>query len=121
MTTEPPRRLRPSGAARVKTILTQTRGAQSAQGSTGSARPVADRPRSKDYTPPAVGALVASASYRDPASSFAYGFGDPSQKFKSFGDDGLYFAYDSGSQSIQLLLPGWYQFAVDGFINGGTA
>lgn len=51
MTTEPPRRLRPSGAARAKTILTQTRGAQSAQGSTGSARPVPDRPRSKDYQP----------------------------------------------------------------------
>jgi hypothetical protein len=76
VTTEPPRRLRPSGAARAKTILTQTRGAQSAQGSTGSARPVADRPRSRDYQPAASsGVVVGDTTGQDEAIAITSTFG----------------------------------------------
>jgi hypothetical protein len=48
-----PRRLRPTAAQRARTILTRTKSAPSAQGSTGAARPVAERSRSQVYQPPA--------------------------------------------------------------------
>jgi len=51
--TDVPRRLRPDASKRARTILTQTRGAHSAQGSTSAARPVVATRTARTYaTPP---------------------------------------------------------------------
>lgn len=121
MTAEVPRRLRPTAEQRAKTIATQTKGAQSATGAVSAARPVTQKRRSTVYNPAAGGSLVASATYRDPATGLAIGaIGDPSGLFRSQGLAGSFFAYDSGSPGIALLLPGWYQVAASAAVSAAT-